>query len=305
MLAVVTAPGARLDAGSVALALARRWSDAGESVVFVDADPSGARLAERLREAEHAEYSPAVRGLPSLIVAREPLAVGSLADHCYSLDTAAGSLWALFAPHHPAGAELAALWLGDRAEGLAAVDAHRSVVVSSSLPAGAEALAPVLWASAVLAVVAPVETAEAARRLSQFCRDLRLSDLRCRHRVVIVEGESSVSDDDIRVEAGMHVVGRLQVVDDNRVLRAQGGRRERAFAAKIDDIAARLLAVSRSAVARSTTVEAAERLPAALEHGFGLPPVHSGVNGADATLPSQADGVAEVVGEEVVREGRG
>ena len=38
MLALVTAQGARLDAGSVGLAISRSWSDAGRRVLFVDGD---------------------------------------------------------------------------------------------------------------------------------------------------------------------------------------------------------------------------------------------------------------------------
>ena len=47
MLVLLAADGTRLDAGAVALALARRWSDAGQQVLFVDADTSGSRLARR------------------------------------------------------------------------------------------------------------------------------------------------------------------------------------------------------------------------------------------------------------------
>ena len=298
MLAVVTAPGARFDAGSMGLALARRWSDSGERVLFVDADPSGARLAERLGAAEHAEYSPAERGLPSLIVSREPLTLRLLADHCYSLDTAAGSLWALFAPRHRAGAEHAARWLGERAADLAAVDARRGVVVSSSLPAGAETLAPVLWASTVLVVVAPVEAVEDAKELWRLCRELKLSGLRCRHRVLIVEGDPAVDDDDIAMEAGMHMAGRLPAVDDDRVLRSSGGRRERAFTTTVDRIAARLLAFSQLIIADSSTAEAAAT-PAATSAAtadlrqLARPQPEAAVNGARNGPPLTAGQVPE------------
>ena len=92
MLAILAAEDARLDAGSVGLALARRWSNHGEPVLLVDADTTGSRLAERFGAARRAEYSPALRGMASLIVAREPLNLKSLADHCYSLDDSQGSL---------------------------------------------------------------------------------------------------------------------------------------------------------------------------------------------------------------------
>ena len=54
VLALVAAEGTLLDAGSVGLALSRRWSDAGDPVLFVDADTSGSRLAERFGEAVRA-----------------------------------------------------------------------------------------------------------------------------------------------------------------------------------------------------------------------------------------------------------
>ena len=268
MLAVLSADGARFDAGSVALAVARRWSDAGEAVLFVDADATGPGLAERLGEVEHAEYSPAQRGLPSLMVSREPLTL-PLADHCYSLDTSAGSLWVLFGPHHPAGAELAAQWLAGRSAELAEVDARRSVVVSSSLRAGAGLLSPVLRASTVVVVVAPVETIDAAKELSRLMRDLKLSSQRCRHRALIVEGDSAADDDDIRIEAGMHLAGRLPVVEDEVVLRRHGGRRDRTFTSAVDQIAARLLTFSRLIESDSRTADMAETpLGAAPDPGF-------------------------------------
>lgn len=301
MLAVVTAPSARLDAGSVGLALARRWSESGERVLFVEADPSGTRLAERLGEVENAQYSPAVRGMPSLIVARKPLTLGSLAGHCYDLDAAAGSLWALFAPYHPAGAELAARWLGDRVPELTALDTHRSVVVSSSLTVDAEPLAPVLWDSTVLAVVAPVGNTEDARELWGLCRDLKLSDLRCGHRVLIVEGESLASDDEIAAEAGMRVAGRLPAIDDSRVLRSLSGRRERAFAARIGRIAERLLAVSRSIAARTAAGRVVEQPPEAQFQALDQLQ-HDGVNGAESALAGQSDRLAETTVAEGVRD---
>ena len=304
MLAVLTADGARFDAGSVALAVARRWSAAGEAVLFVDADPTGPGLAQRLGGAEYAEYSPTQRGLPSLIVSREPLTLRLVADHCYSLDTSARSLWALFGPQHPAGAELTAQWLASRPAELAKVDAQRSVVLSSPLRAGADVLAPVLRASTVVVVVAPVQTMEAAKELWQLCRDLKLSGLRCRHRALVVEGAPAFSDDDIGMEAGMHVVGRLPVVDDEVVLRLQGGRRERPFMNAIDQIASRLLAFSRLVASDSGTADdggarAETGLPA-----MAPQPLSTGVNGAGAAPEHLADHASGHVAERSVREGR-
>ena len=304
MLAVVAADGARLDAGSVALAIARRWSGAGESVLFVDADACGSRLAERFGEALHADYSPAVRGLPSLIVAREPLTLTLLADHCYNLATSGGSLWALFGPYHPVGAEYAARWLAGRAEELAAVDAQRSVVLSASLPASAELLAPVLRAGTVLVVVAPVETLDAAKALWSLCRELKLSGRSGPNRVLVVEGDCALSDDDIGMETGMHVAGRLPVVDDDRVMRLQGGRRDRAFAAGIETISGRLLSYWRHVAAESTAANIAEADPAAGRHAMTPSPLQSGVNGADTAPKRMAARPGERVREESAPEGR-
>ena len=243
MLALVAAQGTLLDAGSVGLALSRRWSDAGDRVLFVDADTSGSRLAERFGEAARAEYSPAVRGLPSLIVAREQLTLRLLADHCYSLDTSGGSLWALFAPYHQAGAQQAARWLGEHADDLIAVGRDRSVVVSTSLRSGADGLEPLLRAVPVVVVLAAVESVDAAKGLWTLCRDAGLMGFARRHRLLIVEGSSPLDDDEIHAESGLRVAGRLPVLDDDKILRPHIGRRERAFASVLDEIAARISAL--------------------------------------------------------------
>ena len=305
MLALLAAEGTRLDAGSVGLALSRRWSDAGDAVLFVDADTSGSRLAERFGEAVRAEYSPAVRGMASLIVAREPLTLRLLADHCYSLDTSDGALWALFAPHHPAGAQHAARWLAERADDLTAVDRERSVIVSASLRDAADSLEPLLRVVPVVVVLAAVESADAAKALWTLCRDAGLMGFARRNRLLIVEGSSPLGDEAIHAESGLRVAGRLPVLDDDRILRLQGGRRERAFAAVLDKIAARvsaLMALDTAASGPAATGEtaadsgdtdagetgageadAAARLGAL--HGRGP----SGVNGG-ATVPGRRSG---------------
>ena len=211
----------------------------------MDADAAGSGLAQRLGEADRAEYSPAVRGLPSLMVAREPVTLRLLADHCYSLDTSGGSLWALLAPSHPAGARRAAAWLGESAAGLRAVDVERRVVVSSSLPAAADPVVPLLKAARMVTVLAPVESADAAKALWTACRDAGLHGFDRGLRVLIVEGDSPLGDDDLRTETGMVVAGRLPAVPDDRLLRLQGGRRDRAFIKSLDRISARLLEASK------------------------------------------------------------
>ena len=294
MLALVGAAGARLDAGSVGLALARRWSESGERVVFVDADASGSRLAERFGEAARADYSPAVRGLPSLIVAREPLTLRLLADHCYSLDTSGGSLWALFAPLHPAGARHAARWLSEQAEDLMAAHRERNVILSAPLEAGGRSLLPLLRSAPVVIVLAPVESAKQAAALWTVCHDAGLLGFARRQRLLIVEGSSPLDDDEIHAESGLRVAGRLPVIADDRVLRLQGGRKERAFAAALDKIAGRVSALLALDAAAGGQEAAAG---AELDTLEGLP-AQSAVNGA-ATVPQRlpepiADGAGNV-----------
>ena len=241
MLALVGVDGPRLDPGSVGLALARRWSSAGERVLFVDADATGSRLAERLGAATRAEYSPLVRGLPSLIAARQSLTVRSLAAHCYSLDDSEGSLWALFAPFHPSGAEHAANWLANRVEDLMALDGERRVVLASSMRTPESGVGPLLRAASTLALLAPVETSEQAAGLRRLFHDPGLMGLRGVHMLLIVDGTSPLDNDKIGKETGMHVAGRLRVIDDKKVLRLHGGRRGRAFARELDKIASHTL----------------------------------------------------------------
>ena len=275
MLALLAVEGARLDAGSVGLALARRWSDSGEQVLFVDADISGSTLAERLAEAERAEYSPAARGLPSLMVARQPLTLKSVAAHCYSM--ADGALWTLFAPFHPKGGEHAAAWLADRVGELEALDRQRSVVLASSIRPGDTALGPLLRAVPVVVLLAPVETAEQAKALWTLLRDAGLMGFERRHRVLVVAGDSALDDDEIATEAGVHVAGRLPVIDDNRVLRLRGGRRERSFARQLDTIAVRVLRLSRLGRGPAVSEMAPDVELAALQEAPSPPPV----NGAE------------------------
>lgn len=286
MLAVLSTDGARLDAGSVALAVARRWSESGASVLFVDADTTGAGLAQRLSNAAFATYSPAERGLPSLIVAREPLTLRLLAQHCYSLDVSAGSLWALFGPHHREGASYAAGWLAERVENLVAVDVQRRVVVAFALQAAAEQLEPLLSVASVAAVISRVETVDDAAALLAQTRALGLRRHESAQQALIVDGDSPLDDDEIFLASGMRVAGRLPVVEDERVLRLQGGRRDRLFVKSLDDIAARLLALS-NLVGSSDAETAAAQDRSAAEH----PEPPPGVNGAHDGRPPEAQPV--------------
>ena len=243
MLALLAVEGAaRLDAGAVGLALARRWSKSGERLLFVDADVSGSRLAQRVGATELADYSPAKRGLPSLMAARQPLTLESVAPHCYSM--VEGALWTLFGPFHPDGGEYAVGWLADRVGEMEALDRQRTVLLASSIRSGRTTLDPLLKVVDVVVLLAPVETGEQAKALWETLRDHGLMSFNRTQRVLIVVGDSALDDDEIRAETGMHVAGRLPVIVDDRLLRLQNGRRDRAFGRHFDGIAARLLALS-------------------------------------------------------------
>ena len=299
MLVLLAAEDARLDAGSVGLALARRWSEAGEQALFVDADTTGSRLARRLGEVAHADYSPAARGLPSLMVAREPLTQRLLADHCYSLTGGAGSLWALFAPFHPEGGQHGAAWLAEHADEFAGVDRERAVILASSFPAGARRLAPAVRAGAVLVLLAPVESVEAAKALWALCRGFDLSSRQCPHRALIVEGDCPLGDDEVGATTGMHVAGRVSVVDEERMLRLGGGRRDRALVRSVDEIAGRLLSYSRLVASQLATHRVTEA-PAAQVEALGAlegPPEVTNVNGASTEAARRGGQVVEATDE--------
>ncbi|MXZ96980.1 MAG: hypothetical protein F4Y99_13760 [Acidimicrobiaceae bacterium] len=299
MLVLLAAEGARLDAGAVGLALARRRSEAGEQALFVDADTTGSRLARRLGEVAHADYSPAARGLPSLMVARQPMTLRLLAEHCYSLDAGAGSLWALFAPFHPDGGEHAAAWLAEQTGELASVDRERSVIVASSFPAGARRLAPAVQAGAVLVLLAPVESVEAAEALGALCRGFDLSGRRCPHRALIVEGDCPLGDDEVGAATGMHVAGRVPVVDEERMLRLGGGRRDRALVRSVDEIAGRLLSYSRLVASQLATHRVTEA-PATQVEALGAlegPTEVTNVNGAPTEAARRGGQVVEATDE--------
>ena len=309
MLAVLAPPGAGLDAGSVGLALARRWSESAGRALFVDVDTTGSRLAQRYGAATRAEYSPAVRGMPSLIVAREPLELKTLADHCYSLGDSQGSLWALFAPFNVQAGVYAAGWLTERAEALAAVDRYRSVVLAASL-SGASLLAPLLKSCAVAVVVAPVESRESAAALWSMCRDAGLMGFERGHRLLIVEGSSPLGDDEILAEAGMHVAGRIPAVDDERLLRPQGGRKERAVARAIEEIVATVQNLLRlGAESRPGVSDGAGRVPGGGEDPvLGRTPGESVPANGAGSVPGEAvsgNGAGSVPGEAVSGNGAG
>ena len=247
MLVVVSTRGVHLDAGSVSLALCRSWSRAGREVLFVDADLDATALAERFGTAVRSDFSPSVRGVPSLIAAGEPLAPESVAAHSYSLGEDGGSLWLLFAPFNVTGAGYAAAWLVERAEDLAALSAQRRVVVSSALLHRDTRLLPLLRAAPTVVILGVAENEEQVARLRTLCADAGLLSLGPQHRLLLLEGSSLLDDDELRIATGLHVVGRLPVVDDDKVLRLAGARKAtggggglKRFANRIAGVAAEL-----------------------------------------------------------------
>ena len=242
MLALIGSETTRLHAGSLALCVARLWGRAGLKVVLVDADTTGAALAQRLGDATRATYLPSERGVPSLMAARQPLTLRLLADHCYSLDASArdGSVWAAFAPSNIAGGACASEWLSKHADHLVEIDRERRVIVCGSLLLPTPGSCALLQAVSILVVVAPVNNHEQLDEVLASLKAAGLDSVSGQHRLLISEGEASLPSAEIRSRSGFRLLGRLPLIEDDKVLRMQGGRRERAFLADLKEIAVRL-----------------------------------------------------------------
>ena len=268
MLALIGSETTRLHAGSLALCVARLWGRAGLKVALVDADTSGAALAQRLGDATRATYLPSERGVPSLMAARQPLTLRLLADHCYSLDASArdGSVWAAFAPSNIAGGACAAEWLSEHADDLVEIDRERRVIVCGSLLLPTPGSCALLQAVSILVVVAPVNTHEQLDEVLASLKAAGLDSVSGQHRLLISEGESSLPSAEIRSRSGFRLLGRLPLIEDDKVLRMQGGRRERAFVADLKEIAVRLhkVLVAISEHADGSTPDAGDTDDAAL-----------------------------------------
>lgn len=237
MIVLLGAPRTRLDPGSIALWLAHLWCAQEDSMVLVDADPAGTRLAERLGVIAESEYSPAARGLPTLMAARESVTLHKLAEHCYRLDVDSGSLWALFAPFHRHGGRLACEWLGRCAEPLAAIDRQRPVLVASTLAESAQSLAPLTKSASSAVVIAALTGPADAAGLRQLCSEAGLSEIAPDRRLLVIEGACELNDHELGAACEMRVVGRVPVVDDANVLRRRVSRRDRSLPSVLDSVA--------------------------------------------------------------------
>ncbi len=249
MLGVVSAEGSCLDAGSVGLSMARLWAGVGRHVLFIDATTVGEPLAERAGAAMRSEYRPEIRGLPSLITARKPLNLSLTAEHCFSLGTGTGSLWALFGPNHPEGRQIATRWLEERVSDLAEINRQRTIVLASSLKSPDDAQAPLLKALPALAFLAPANSREelnSLRSLCDACGLLAMSpDSSSQQRALVIVGDSAaVGDNEAMGITKLYLEGRLPQITDERLLRMQRGRKGREFFRRFDRVSERLWRLS-------------------------------------------------------------
>ena len=264
MLGIVSASGAGINAGSCGVSMARHWSGAGTPVLLIDADPAGPPLAHRYGAAVRTEYSPETRGLPSLIAAREPLTLKSMAEHCYSLDGDGdgGSQWALFGPSHPGGARYAAQWLAERFGDLMQIDRQRSVIVASSLDADEDAQIPLLKSVPILVVLAPMRTRYDAEQLRFLCHSYGLFDevegSPPQKRMLIIEGQpGGIGDNEAMGITKLYVGGRLPLIEDEKLLRSQASRKDKTAMREFDKMFDFLLQVAGQEAHPATGADAA------------------------------------------------
>ncbi|MDE0133395.1 MAG: hypothetical protein OXM54_01020 [Acidimicrobiaceae bacterium] len=252
VIVVLSGPSARIRANSLGLAMSLTLGSQGESLLFVDADISGSRLAERYGEATRHEFSPVERGLPSIMVARSDLDAALLTQHCYSLDVEVGSLWALFGPASSKGGRVAARWLGERARELEGIDRDRTVVLAAPLLISGSPLEPLLKSAYVVVVTASIASESDARLLGRECRAAGMLGFERYQRLLVVEEPCPYSDDEVFELAGLRVAHRLKAIEDMTLLRRQGSRRDKATLSGIDELATRLSALREMCIADAT-----------------------------------------------------
>ena len=233
MLVVAGGDRTRLDGGALALALARLLAETGDPLLFVDADVTGSMLARRCGAAIGASFSPAERGLPTLIAARDPLRADALAAHCYSIAGGSEPLWLLFAPESAAGGRVAAGWLSERVADLRELDRTRRVVVSLPSWHAHDALLPLLRNASLLVHFQRLKNDKAAEAQALWLESIGLSGPRAPRSVFLLEGEAS-ADGPPEVVRQMQVVGRLPFVAEEKLLRLRFRGRDRIFADSLE-----------------------------------------------------------------------
>ena len=290
MLGVVSANGARLDAGSVGFAMARLWAGAGRHVLFIDAATVGEPLAGRVGAVIRTEYRPEICGLPSLIAARKPLTLSLMAEHCFSLDTEKGSLWALFGPSHPEGRRFSARWLEERVSELTEIDRQRTIILASSLQSKDDAQVPLLKALPALAYLAPAGSRQEANSLRSLCDasgllEMNQNSSRQQQRALVIDGDSAtIGDNEAMGITKLYLEGRLPQIADERLLRLQRGRKEREFIAEFEKVSERLSQLSNLDEGRVPHSRAQVSAPAM----NGAPEGDRGVAGAAALTNAPA-----------------
>ncbi|MYB81277.1 MAG: hypothetical protein F4X53_06645 [Acidimicrobiales bacterium] len=268
VVAVVALPDAAHDSGSVAVAVARRWAAHGRDVLVVDADSSGPALASRLRKATRASFSPALRGVPSLMAARQPLAAAVLEEHCWHHGTAGeGSVRLLLGPTSTAGAPTAVAWLAQHTDGLLAANAGRHTIVSMAVPLRGS-LEALRGAASAVVLLAPADTEERFEALCAASGSL-IEAAPCCSPCVVLDGPAIRSHEEIHTASGLHVAGRLDTVHERALLGSRTRRRDAKAARTLDDLAARIAFLAADAGREEPGRDAPEQqLP---QHGIVAP----------------------------------
>lgn len=239
LVAVVTSHEAAHNSGCAGVAIARNWAAHDRDVLFVDADASGSALARRLGDATRADFSPATRGLPSLMAARQPLTTELLSQHCWRLSVPGNrAVRLLLGPTSASGAPLAAAWLANRASSLLDASADSNVIVSMTTPLvrGQEAF---LRAASAVVLLAPTDTDERFEALRALGSSLTRAAERC-SPCLVIDGPTDRSYDEIHAASGLHVAGRLDAVPERVLLGSRTRRRDAKAARPVDELAGRI-----------------------------------------------------------------
>ena len=219
MLVIVDSPRAKLDPGTVSLALLRCFDEQGPDVLFIDAT-IGSSLARRFGEAIRFDLAPGDRGVPTLIAAgAEAIKHSSITEHCYRLDNpGSASSWLMFAPTSHQGAAHAASWLDGHDESIAALGESFRLVVASSLRGGRTAPSRLLRRADCLVVIAPAAGEADRAALADPFAGTGVPDSAGQRRLLLVESASKPHDADLAGMCPLDLLGRLPTSDDARLL---------------------------------------------------------------------------------------